>query len=120
MNQRSRQTKPWQFRQPKFWRTTDQKYERTFKGRKETLIKTLMAINKLPDTRFGFYGERNGKWMKFEPDEKFALDTGVKIRTHDSFGLDNTAPTPPLSFQEQPPHSPVGLIVLTEDIFGDD
>jgi hypothetical protein len=63
----------------------------------------ITAINKLPNTRFGLYGEHSGQWIKFEPDENFFRDTGFMIRE---------MPSPPSS-------RPLSLINLTEDIFSD-
>jgi hypothetical protein len=109
-------------RQPKPWRSAEQRLQRSYNGRKDTLIKMIMAINKLPDTRFGLYGERNGKWLKFEPDENFSHDTGATVRVHESFGPGYKTPIPPPLSQEMPSSAsfrPDDLINLTGDIFDD-
>ena len=77
-----------------------------------------MAINTLPNTRFGLYGEHNGRWLKVEPDENFSLDTGATIQVHENFGpaltpsRDN-APSPCIKIE------PDSMINLAEDIFSD-
>ena len=113
-----------QWRSPqKTWRSPQQKFERSYNGRKETIIRMIMAINKLPNTRFGLYGEHEGKWVKFEPDETFSSDIGVTIQTHESFGPSYTATIPAPLFRESSASElskPLCLINLTDDIFGDD
>ncbi len=80
-----------------------------------------MALNNIPNTRFGFYGKHNGKWLKFEPDDDFSRDIGATIQAHESFGPNSTTSTPPQLFQDLTPSTsfqPDDLINLTEDIFG--
>jgi len=109
-------------RQPKSWRSEEQKLQRSYNCRKETLIKSLIAINKLPNTRFGLYGERDGKWIKFEPDETFSQDTGVRVQARENFGPGYLESPSSQLFRKTPcPSSrqPGCLINLTEDIFED-
>ncbi|KAK0702689.1 hypothetical protein B0H67DRAFT_558311 [Lasiosphaeris hirsuta] len=106
-------------RQPKTWRSEKQKLQRSYNCRKETLIKSLIAINKLPNTRFGLYGEHDGKWIKFEPDETFSLDTGVTVQAHENFGPRYIESSLSQLFREPSSQQPGYLINLTEDIFGD-
>jgi hypothetical protein len=86
------------------------------------LIRMIMAINKLPNMRFGLYGEYRGKWIKFELDENFSCDTSVTIRVYESFGPSYSEPIPPLLSGEMPSSPlfpPLSLINLIEDIFSD-
>jgi hypothetical protein len=109
-------------RERKIWRSPEQKLQRSYNSRKNTLVRMVAAINQLPNTRFGLYGEHSGKWIKVEPDENFFRDTGFMIRASESVEPGYTEPTPPPLFRDMPsPPSfrPLSLINLTEDIFSD-
>jgi len=101
------------------WRSEKQKHDRSYNCRKGTLIKSLIAINKLPNTRFGLYGEHDGKWIKFEPDETFSRDIGVTVQAQEKFGPRHVESSLSQVSRQPLPRQTGYLINLTEDIFED-
>ena len=59
--------------------------------------------------------------MKFKPDEKFSRDTGITILADESFRPNYLNLKRLLLLRKiLPLRSPIGIINLTGDIFGDD